>query len=998
LSLALSITYQEITVAQLIDSAIFEITRTCREQDVLVACRSMLWRSILVFIFCLVSQPTLAASGRNAGESQSPQYLPDRVIVKFAAGSIGGVAKAYTMPTKVANILARFGAVETEQLFPPRPHLLRKASTSIDLSTIYEVRFNQPVNVAKLAQLLRQQPGIVYAEPRYLHQIYYDPNDPSIGSQTYLNVIKVRAAWDITQGDPNVIIGIVDTGVDWQHEDLQTTIWQNREEIPNNGIDDDNNGKVDDIRGWDFGGSGNPDKTPTPDNNPREDRPDHGTLLAGIASAATDNGLGVAGVGFKCKIMPVKTSQDNIRTANGDALIAYGYDGIAYAAENGAHIINCSWGINSFSQFGQDVVDYATQLGALVIAAAGNENSSSLYYPAAYRNVLSVAATDNTDRRAGFSNYGYWVDVSAPGVRLYTTWQPNTYISFFEGTSLSAPVIAGVAALVKSVHKDWTPGAIAEQVRLAADDIDSINPSYIRQLGYGRVNAQRAVLATFKTPAVRLAGYTLRETIGDGDGIFEANEEVAVSIRLTNFLEPVSNLSVTLTENSAFVNMISSTLNAGTIGRGDTVAVAGTFSFRIAADAPAGHVVTFYASFSAANYNDWQGFTAVIRPLYGDLSAGNVATTLTSFGALGFQDYVGTSGGGQIGRGFEFPISSESALYHGGLMIGTASNRVSDVAYGNASGNRYDFITLSGGELNIQPGKRATVEATARFNDSAAEAPIGLTVDQKACAWANAPWNDFVILEYTIRNTTAQAISNLYAGYYLDWDIIDADANFADWDGANQLGYQWANGSAYYGITAVLPAQATSYRAVKNREYDAADATKYQYMSGGFQVVSSDAIGDWSQLLSAGPYNLAAGQSVTVAFAVLGGADLNDLKVNAQAARSAYLTTGVDDSPIEPVPLQFALAQSTPNPFAIRAVPAVEIRYSLAEPGPVTLRIFNLLGQEVAMLVQRTQNSGSYAVQWNGLDRRGVAVPSGVYFYQIKTPNFTATRKLIVVE
>lgn len=991
-------------MAQLLDSTIFERTKTWREPCFLVAYRSVLWRLILALAVYLTPQAALATGGRHAGESQSPQYLPNRVIVKFATGRVDGpqrgLFKTYTMPAKVADLLVRFGAVEAEQLFPPRPRFLQKASAPVDLSAIYEFRFNQPVNVAKLVQLLRQQPGVIYAEPRYLYRIYYDPNDPSISSQTYLTVIKAHEAWDITQGDPDVVVGIVDTGVDWQHNDLQANIWQNSDEIPNNGIDDDNNGKVDDIRGWDFGGVGNPDKTPTPDNDPREDRADHGTAVAGIASAATDNGLGVAGIGFKCKIMPVKTSQDNLRLDDGTALIPYGYDGIVYAAENGAHIINCSWAGNGFSQFGQEVIDYATQLGALVIAAAGNESNSSLSYPAAYRNVLSVAATDNNDIRAGFSNYGYWVDVSAPGDRLFTTWQvpANSYNPIFRGTSASAPVVAGVAALVKSVHKDWTPAAIAEQIRLAADNIDSQNPGYIRQLGFGRVNAQRAVTPTFKTPAVRLANYTLHETVGDGDGIFEASEEAAVSIRLTNFLEPVSNLSVTLTENSAFVNMISSTLNAGTIGRGDTVAVAGTIGFRIAANVPAGHVVNFYLDFSAANYNDWQGFTAVIRPLYDDLSAGNVATTLTSFGALGFQDYAGTSGGGQIGRGFEFPIGSENALYHGGLMIGTAANRVSDVAYGDANANRYDFVTPSGGELNIQPGKKATIEAIARFNDSVAEAPIGLTVDQKAYAWANAPWNDFVILEYTIHNTTAQAIGNLYAGFYLDWDIIDPEANFAGWDNANQLGYEWATGSAYYGITAVFPAQAASYRAVNNQDYDGTDAAKYQYMSAGFQVVRSDAIGDWSQLLSFGPYNLPAGQSVTAAFAVLGGADLNDLKANAQAARSVYLTTEVDDSQTDPVPLQFTLAQSTPNPFAMRTAPATEIRYSLAETGPVTLRIFNVLGQEVAVLVRRAQNPGGYAVQWNGLDRRGVAVPSGVYFYQLKTPGFTATRKLIVVE
>jgi hypothetical protein len=327
---------------------------------------------------------------------------------------------------------------------------------------------------------------------------------------------------------------------------------------------------------------------------------------------------------------------------------------------------------------------------------------------------------------------------------------------------------------------------------------------------------------------------------------------------------------------------------------------------------------------------------------------------------------------------------------------------VSDVTYGNSAYDRFDFVTSTGGELGIKPGTKATMEATARFNDSAAESPIGLAVDQKAYAWANEPWNDFVILEYTIRNTTAQALNNLYAGFYLDWDIGDAQTNQAGWDNTDQVGYEWGPASAYYGIAAVLPATAKTYRAVKNPDFvwnnQFTDATKYQFLAETFQVLSSDEPHDWSQLLGYGPYNLAAGQSVTVAFAILGGTDLNDLKINARAARNAYLTTAVEDSRTDPVPVQFSLAQNTPNPFSIRTASAAEIRYSLAASGPVTLRIFNLLGQEVAVLVSGVQNTGSYTAQWNGRDRRGLAVPSGVYFYQLKTSNFTATRKLIVVE
>ena len=928
--------------------------------------------------------------------SQSAQYLPDRVIVKFATGGIAGPQRgtlpAFTLPPAVAEILSNSGANEAEQLFAPPQNSLRKNVASIDLSTIYEIRFEKPVQVKKLIQLLRQQPDIVYAEPVYLRRLIYTPNDPAIGTQNYLNLIKAREAWDITKGDTNVVIGIVDSGVDWQHEDLRANIWRNYGEIPNNRRDDDNNGFIDDIRGWDFGGASG-----TADNDPREDVADHGTLVAGCASAVADNGVGVAGVGFKSKIMAIKVARGNLFGVIPNVL---GYEGIVYAAENGAEVINCSWGGCGYSQFEQETIDYATQLGALVVAAAGNDGDERLFYPAAYRNVLAVTSTNSSDQKSSFSNYGFWVDVAAPGENIYATWQSTaTRYTFGTGTSFSSPLVAGIAALVKAVHKDWTPGMIAEQIRLASDNINGQNPAFNRQLGSGRVNAFKAVTLQ-GTPAVRLAAISARETVGDNDGIFEPNEEIALSIKLTNFLEPVTNLTISFSSPSLYVSNLSGSKNLSSLGRGDTAQVAGTFNFRVAANAPGKYQAPFHFNFAAANYNDWEGLSILLRAPTGDLAVGNVATTITDFGAIGFLDYA-ECGAGAIGRGFEFPAGTPSALYHGGLILGTAANRVSDVSYGNADQDRFDFAAVAGGELNITPGKKATLEATSRFDDRAADAPLGLVVDQKAYAWANAPWNDFVILEYTIRNNTAQTINGLYAGYYLDWDIGKSDENFAGWDNANQLGYEWANGSVYYGITAVAPNRATAYRAVNNPTFvwtGFTDASKYQFMADGFQTVSGATADDWSQQLSYGPYSLAAGKTVTVAFAILGGTDLNDLRANAQAARGAYLTTAVDEAREETAPLQFELAQNSPNPFARRTAQSTTIHYNLAEPGAVSLRVYNLLGQEVAVLVQRWQNRGRYTAPWDGRDQRGLAVAAGVYFYQLRAPNFSATRKLIVVE
>jgi subtilisin family serine protease len=434
---------------------------------------------VLALIVFPIFQPVLAASGK-AAESHTSQYLPDRIIVKFATGAVVGPQRAaihaFAMPAPVAEILTLQGATETEQLFPARPQLLQKRSNRIDLSSIYEIRFAQSIDVKKILSLLRRQADIVYAEPVYLRRLYYDPNDPSRGNQSYLNTIKAREAWDVTRGDTSVVIAIVDTGVDWQHPDLAVNIWRNYKEIPNNGIDDDGNGYKDDIRGWDFGGANG-----TEDNDPREEVPTHGTLVAGIAAAVSDNNIGVAGIGFKCKIMPLKTTPKELPENP-----IYWIKGVVYAAENGADIINCSLGGPGYSQLEQDVIDHANDLGALVVAAAGNDANNCPSYPAAYRHVLAVAATTSSDRLASFSNFGYWVDLAAPGTNIYGTWQPSTYTSFQQGTSFSSPIVAGVAALVKAQHQDWGPGAVAEKVRLTCDNISSQNSGFDRQIGYGR--------------------------------------------------------------------------------------------------------------------------------------------------------------------------------------------------------------------------------------------------------------------------------------------------------------------------------------------------------------------------------------------------------------------------------------------------------------------------------------------------------------------------------
>jgi subtilisin family serine protease len=240
------------------------------------------------------------------------------------------------------------------------------------------------------------------------------PNDPLYGSQTHLPQILAPAAWDIQKGDSGVVIAIVDNGFDIAHPDLAANVFTNELEasgLP--GVDDDGNGRVDDIHGYDVADN---DANPSPCPPDPDGWYDHGTLVAGTAAAVTNNALGVAGVSWNCEFMPVKASYNGSPQS-----ISKGYTGITYAAETGADVINCSWGsFGSPSQYNQDVITYAYGLGSLVIAAAGNDPTSQLHYPSAYLNTLSVTWVNSSDHRAPSATWGITVDVSAPGVNMGT--------------------------------------------------------------------------------------------------------------------------------------------------------------------------------------------------------------------------------------------------------------------------------------------------------------------------------------------------------------------------------------------------------------------------------------------------------------------------------------------------------------------------------------------------------------------------------------------------
>lgn len=364
------------------------------------------------------------------------------------------------------------------------------AKNSAILQRTFLLEFTDVAHTADLIRELQLMNGLEYAERVPLDRKCLTPNDPSLGSQWGLTMINAPTAWNYFSSGSNVVIAIVDDAIERTHSDLSPNLWVNPGEIASNGIDDDNNGYIDDINGYDVASN---DNNP----NPPSTAYDHGTHVAGIASARTNNAAGVASIGFSCKLMCVKSTSTSTAITNG-------YDGIVYAAVSGADVINMSWGGPSFSTTGQNVVNYANSQGCILIAAAGNDDVSSQFYPAAFNNVVSVAATNSSDAKASFSNYGNWIDVSAPGNNIYSTTVSNTYGNK-SGTSMASPMVAGLAALMKSLNPTMPNADIINCLISTADNINAQNPGYIGQLGSGRIDAAAAmacVAATLSNPPV----------------------------------------------------------------------------------------------------------------------------------------------------------------------------------------------------------------------------------------------------------------------------------------------------------------------------------------------------------------------------------------------------------------------------------------------------------------------------------------------------------------
>jgi len=495
---------------------------------------------------------------------------------------------------------AKYKVNKLKERFVHNP--IPKNSNLPDLSRIYQIEFPTKYNVVNVSQEFSEDPNIEYAEPVPVNYLMEVPNDGLYNQQWYLHKIQSELAWHIHKGedgDSTIILAITDTGIDWDHPDLVNNLWNNLgEDTDNDGhtiewngtswvfdpgdinnIDDDGNGFIDDFIGWNFLQNSN---------NPN-DSEGHGTWVAGIAAGVTNNDIGIASISYNLEVMPIKEGE---------------YNGVIYAAENGADVINCSWGNPDFSQANKEVIEYVDGLGSIVVAAAGNSNNSDAFYPACYPYVISVAGLDSQNVKLPYTTYGAGVDVSAPGPQSFqpfiTTYLNGVYGNVTLGTSFSSPIVTGLVGLIKSYHPTWTRDKLVEQLLYTTDSINSINPEFENLLGTGKINAYHALLDSGLTitPELKINMALSFNTIKEGSKILCPNSFMNFSLRVQNYSHflDANHLIITMTTNNPDVQIIDGDYS-GSVAANSAVELVDEFQIQIAPNAvTAIATLTFTAS------------------------------------------------------------------------------------------------------------------------------------------------------------------------------------------------------------------------------------------------------------------------------------------------------------------------------------------------------------------------------------------------------------------
>ena len=644
----------------------------------------------------------------------------------------------------------------------------KSTSTVSDLMSAEErlvrtvvVQYGGPIHPYQAVAALLKDPRVEFAEPYYVGEQHALPNDPLVSQQGALNVMQMSQAWDIERGSGEIVIGISDNGVDQLHEDIRNSLAVNPLEVPNNGVDDDGNGYIDDYNGYNFAAAS--DGT-LPGNTYNEGGDGHGTKVAGIACASTNNGMGIAGIGYNCRMFPMKTALANVGG------IIYGYQSLIYAGLRGFDVVNCSWGLaKPWSPVDQSVIDYCLANDVVIVASAGNHGDAGsdeawtlLNFPASYDGVMGVGETTTNDDVTTASGLGRNAMVMAPGNRALTTAVGGGYTSSgVTGTSFAAPMGAGLAGLVRSKFPQLTARQVITHIRLATDDIDGKNPAEANVLP-GRLNGLKALSTSpLSRAGFRIAEIVRRSPNGEIVERFGAGDTLDITYTLINDLGPSGDVTFSLdVAMSNGWNVITPTTNIthGVVPTGTKITV-GPFRVRLLSvnQKPIQLRVNIFEGSNEDALLDHMLAPSLMSTMQNE----RLAYSIGDDGTFGFSNSTAY----RQGIGFTW-TNKEWLLSPSGLIFSEGNSRALHAFDNNL--NTSDFkVDKSFTEPQREKGILTDQGIGSR--------EIGVRVGLR-CTFP-APDAQATVIEVDIENRSSVNLSDVAAGLFLDWDIGYAGQN-----------------------------------------------------------------------------------------------------------------------------------------------------------------------------------------------------------------------------
>jgi hypothetical protein len=1003
-----------------------------------------------ILIFLLLTQWVLASAagiskveldgkGRPLWESGiiwlkvKPTVLVDRKqkeVTSFNSPSLDSKIKEY-------------GILGIRRSFHP---MERPGRTDLpDLTRIFTLELPANANAKWLVEALNQDSNVEYAER--VPAVYQDtiPNDEYYESIMYhLPQIQAEEAWDIHKGEDGVvevIVGICDSGVDWKHPDLGpniynrlgedadgdgvTMIWDGLEWVLDpddlNGIDDDNNGYVDDLIGWNMMA----DPEGNQNNNPM-DPPNrgHGSHVAGLAAGVTNNTIGIASISWNVKILGTSHSY----TEDGGHYIFRAYSGLVYLADNGADIINASWGGGGYSQAAAEVIRYITGVGAIFVSSAGNEDDGmggmtgfGPRYPTSYPGCISVASVDRYDSKAWYSSFAWSVDIAAPGGNhapgLLSTVPYGSGYDYYSGTSMAGPVAAGMFALVKSYHPDWTNAEIIRQVLGTTDNIDANNDYYTNWLGSGRINAFRALNEENVTLVSELKqdlwDVSLNNPAAE-DWEMQPGQSTDIGFILRNYSHLIgdSSTTFTLTSSDPHVSITNPSI-MDTIFADDFYAV-GDFSLIVDEDAntevaelwlitqpQSAEVITgdsihfdllvnstslnttfldLELSVDAVDTSIITIHNSASTPVNINTEASSVDPNSLLWHVSETNAYEGNSwwcGDPDIGG---YPNSTVQYMYLPVIDLSSTSNPeltfMLDWYIEDPGGADAPFDGWDGANVWISTDRGETFEVIQPISPA------------YTCTALSA-WGDYWELGLVPgwagnNNGFVEAQFNLFA---FASDEIIIRFGFAADGGATGLGVFIDNISVHDGTNLLFENDGVFGGGIHVDGFPSETiSTPWLEFPNGTNTVPAG--GDLDLEIVTNTAGMSPGFYSTTANVMHSGHVLDGIDI----------TLAITNDPVKQdpsnLPQDFSLNQNYPNPFN----PSTTLSYALPINVDVSIQVYDITGRLVSNPVSCQQSAGYYSFDWQARDLKGKALGTGLYLARIQAGEFTKVIRMVYLK